>query len=141
MSESERKQRIDYIKSRKKWIMIISAILCGVILLACISGALYYKLNKSYYINYAESGNIDYTVSLKENEFYEESIAEKNQAYIATLIDDIIADFNYDFLLAANNVEIDYTYSIDAVMAITDKSSAALILMLWTQYCLKKRSR
>ena len=127
MSEAERKQRLDYIKNRKRWIMILSAILCGLLLLTAISGSLFYRLNKSYYIDYQELGQVDYTVSLKENDFYNENIAEENQAYIASLIDDVIADFNYDFIMATNNVELEYTYSIDAIMAVTDRNSGSVI--------------
>lgn len=127
MSEAERKRRIDYIKNRKRWIMIIAAILGGLILLTVISAGMYYTLNKSYYIDYQEKANVDYTVSLKNNSFYEGTVADKNQAYVASIIDDIIADFNYTFLMSANNVEINYTYSVDALMAITDKNTGAVI--------------
>ena len=127
MSESERKQRIDYIKNRKRWIMIISAVLCGLLVFACAFGVLYYSLNKSYYIDYVEKGTVDYTASLKENDFYEGAIADENQAYVALLIDNIIADFDYNFAMAANDVEFEYKYSIDAILSIIDKTSGAVI--------------
>ena len=128
MSEAERRKRTEYIKNRKRWMMIISAILCGVFVLACIFGIFRYKLNKASYIDYTERGNVNYTVSLKENDFYDGVIAEENRAYVAALIDCVIADFDYEFAVAAKDVSLEYTYSVDALMLVADKTTGKVLL-------------
>lgn len=47
-------------------------------------------------INYEENNAINYKVYLKENPFFEEPFLGENRTYIASLIDYVDADFNYD---------------------------------------------
>ncbi len=46
-------------------------------------------------ITLTEQGDIDYTVCLNENEFYEKKCLEKNKSYITSLINNITLKFNY----------------------------------------------
>ena len=69
MSEDEKKRRIEYKKNRKKWILIqviILAVLSAMVLTTAFS---YYRVNKTYYIDYTEQSNIDYSVQLEPNSF------------------------------------------------------------------------
>ena len=101
MSELEIIKREEYKQNRKKWMMIqIIAILC-VLGLALGSFIVYDRLNRTYYIEYTECSTIDYKVQYKENEFFEEEWIGKDQAYIATLINGIAADFNYELKMDA----------------------------------------
>lgn len=60
-------------------------------------------------ICYKENSNVDYKVYLENNEFYENDYLEKDNRYIASLIKEIVANFNYE--LEAFESEIDYNYS------------------------------
>ena len=123
MSESEKKQRGLYRKNREKWIFAQSVII-GVIVVAIIISALVSnRLNKQYYIEYTEGGSIDYDVYLKDNEFYDTDYLEKNQSYVATLIDKIIANFNYEIEMQAENVNYRYSYTINSRLEIIDDTS------------------
>ena len=123
MSESEKKQRGLYRKNREKWIFAQSVII-GVIVVAIIISALVSnRLNKQYYIEYTEGGSIDYDVYLKDNEFYDTDYLAKNQSYVATLIDKIIANFNYEIEMQAENVNYRYSYTINSRLEIIDDTS------------------
>jgi len=71
-------------------------------------------------INYKESSNLDYKVYLKENEFYEEEYLTKDMAYIATLIDKVKIDFNYNFDIE-EFVDLQFDYKIFAKLIISDE--------------------
>ena len=123
MSESEKKKRGLYRKNREKWIFA-QAVIIGVITIAIIISSLVsVRLNKQYYIEYTESGNIDYDVYLKDNEFYDTDYLEKNQSYVASLIDKIIANFNYEIEMDAENINYRYSYSIKSRLEIIDDTS------------------
>ncbi|MBQ7380529.1 MAG: hypothetical protein IJW69_00425 [Clostridia bacterium] len=84
---------------------------------------MYNKLNQEYYITYTEQGNIDYSVSLKPNAFYEEDNIGKGQSYVAALIDNIEADFDYTLTMGTTNVAYDYSYGILAQLLVSDMDS------------------
>ncbi len=123
MSESEKKKRAGYQKNRDKWIFTQSVIIIAVTLAVLISGIVSYQLNKTYYIGYSESGSIDYNVFLKENEFYDSPYLEKDQSYVASLIDKIIADFNYEIDMDTDDVNYRYSYTIKSRLEIIDNTS------------------
>ena len=126
MSEAEKRRRQAYRQGRKKWIKLQVIILAGILLFAAIFSVIYYLFNRAYYIAYAESGDVEYRVLLKENEFYDEPYAEEGKAYVTTLIDKVEADFMYQLLMSSDNVDFEYAYRIDAVLQIADKSGAIL---------------
>ena len=120
MSESEKKKRGLYRKNREKWIFTQSVIIAVVTVAILISSIVSYKLNKTYYIEYQESGHIDYNVFLKENEFYDTTYVGKDQSYVASLIDKIVTDFNYSIDMDAENVNYKYSYTINSNLEILD---------------------
>jgi len=79
-------------------------------------------MNKTYYIEYTEEGNIDYQVRLKENEFFEDEWLPKDQAYVSSLIDEILTDFNYELHMGAENVDFNYSYEIFSELLVKDAS-------------------
>ena len=121
-----KKERVDAIlleqKRRKKIIknsiVIVFIMLCSVLLLF-----LYYNSTKNYYAAYTEHSNLDYKVYLKENEFYEKNYLEKDNQYIASLIDYINAQFEYQLDLQDINVDYQYSYSIDAQVNVIDNTT------------------
>lgn len=73
-------------------------------------------------INYQETGNIDYKVYLKENNYYGEDYLTEDKQYIANLIDEIKVDFNYGLKLDKKQ-NYDYGYYVNAKVKVVDKDS------------------
>ena len=120
MSEEEKRKRSEYKKRRAKWKGIQLGVIIFVTLVALIMSVTYYQLNKAYYISYTENGLVDYKVYLKENGFYDEEYLGSGQAYVASLIDSVKADFVYDLAMEAGNVSYEYSYMIDTQLLIID---------------------
>lgn len=72
-------------------------------------------------IKYNEKSNINYKVYLKKNNFFEEEYLEMNKTYIASLIDHIDIDFNYDLKLD-DKVDGKYSYYIKGIVS-ADKAN------------------
>ena len=127
MSESEKKRRKLYRKNREKWIFTQSVIIVVVAVAILISSIVAFQMNQKYYVEYSERGSIDYDVYLKDNEFYDMPYLEKNQSYVASLIDKIITNFNYELDMDATDVNYQYSYSITSKLEILDDSSNVAI--------------
>lgn len=128
MSEDEKKRRIEYKKNRKKWILIQVVILAVLSAMVLTTAFAYYRVNKTYYIDYTEQSNIDYSVQLEPNSFYEEEWLPKDQAYVTSLIEMVMAKFQYELdMNAEKEVEYSYSYSLDATLRITDKYTGTVI--------------
>ena len=127
MSEKEKKRRAAYRKNREKWIFAQSVIVIVLTLAVLISALVSTQLQKKYYIGYHESGSIDYNVFLKENEFYDSTFLGKDQSYVASLIDRIIADYSYEIDMDTDDVNYRYSYSIKSKLEIIDNSSKVAI--------------
>ena len=123
MSNEEKKKRADYKQKRKNRITLQTIIISIVTLVLIVCSVLYVRMNETYYIDYTEKSTVDYKVHLKENDFYEEEYLEKGQAYLATLIDTVEAEISYQLDMDAENVNYEYTYSIDAVLSINDRGT------------------
>ena len=127
MSEKEKKRRDRYRKNRGNWIFAQSIII-GVLTLAIIISAIVSaQLEDKYYIGYRESGSIDYNVFLKDNEFYDEDFLGKDQSYVASIIDRIIADFSYEIDMDTDDVNYRYSYTVKSRLEIMDDSSDVAI--------------
>ena len=127
MSESEKKKRTLYRKNREKWIFVQTVIVVILTVSVLISSLVSIQLNKKYYIGYNEGGSIDYDVYLKENEFYDSPYLEKNQSYVASLIDKIITNFSYQIDMDTDDVNYRYSYSINSRLEIIDNTSGVAI--------------
>ena len=128
MSEAERRKRLSYKEKRKKWISAQAIILAILAILTVSFTAVYYQLNKEYYINYRENSEIDYMVQLKPNDFYETEWLGKGQAYIASLVESVLAEFKYEMNMDSDDVDYKYSYSVDAKLQITDNDTQKTIL-------------
>lgn len=121
MSNEEKRRRALHLAFRKRWTTIQFIVMSLVAALIVIFGYIYYLSGKNVYIEYTEASDVDYKVYLKDNEFYEEEYMGKDQAYIATLIENVVADFTYEICMDKKNVDYQYSYSIDAQLEIFDK--------------------
>lgn len=123
MSENEILRRQEYKKNRKKWILIqvIALALVAVVGLSCFLVG--QRLDRTYYIEYTESGSTDYKVRYMENPFFSHEWAERGQAYITFLVDSIPANFHYEMQMDTANVGFDYTYNVEAKMVVADKDT------------------
>ncbi|MBO5883487.1 MAG: hypothetical protein J6Q78_03695 [Clostridia bacterium] len=127
MSEKEKNKRAAYRKNREKWIFVQSVIVIILTLAVLISSIVAVQLKSKYYIGYREGGSIDYNVFLKENEFFEQTYLGKDQSYVASLIDKIIADFSYEIDMDTDDVNYRYSYSIKSRLEIMDDTSDVAI--------------
>ena len=127
MSEDERKQRQEYKRKRKKWILIQAVALALVASLALTFFLVYNKMNDTYYIEYTENGSVDYKVNLKENAFFDEDSVGAGQSYVASLIENIVANFRYSLEIDNEKVAFDYIYSIDAQLIVANKDTGDYI--------------
>ena len=104
----------------QKYLYIIPTIVIIVGLLLVYS---YYILSKGKEIEYRENSNIDYSVCLKENQFYDNKCVSKGNQYVASLIDYIPANFNYRLDFLNSGVEYVYNYSIIAEFNVLDNEN------------------
>lgn len=123
MSEDERLRRREYKRNRRKWILIQAIALAVVMVLMLTSFAIYDKLNDTYYIEYTENGSVDYKVNLKENSFFDQPSVGAGQSYIASLIENIPANFKYHLAMDNATVGFEYTYWINAQLIIANKDT------------------
>ena len=123
MSESEIKRRQDYKRIRKKWIIIQAIALVFALVVALASYLVYDSMNRTYYIEYTESGSADYKVQYKENSFFDDEWVGSGQSYVSELVSGIYADFSYALKMDTANVGFDYTYDVVAQLIIADKTT------------------
>ena len=123
MSEAQKKLRDKYRKNRSKWILVQSIILVILTLLVLISVITYAYISKTYYVEYTEHGSVDYTVQLKDNEFYESAYQGKDHTYVGSLVDGVIVDLAYELNANTEDVYYDYSYSVVANLLVVDTRS------------------
>lgn len=70
---------------------------------------------------YKEQSSLDYKVYLKDNNYFQTQHLGKEMQYIASLVDHIYIDFNYDFKIN-ENIDYDYKYYIEADLTIFEKN-------------------
>ena len=123
MSNEEKQKRADYRKNRKKWMFIQLIIVSFITILLMITSIGYYQKGVTSYVNYNESSEVDYKVFLKDNDFYEDEYMGENQSYVASLINNIDAEFFYCLDMDAENITYEYSYNVDAQLSVIDKNS------------------
>ncbi|MBQ9748603.1 MAG: hypothetical protein IJV98_07455 [Clostridia bacterium] len=122
MSEFEIEKRQEYVRNRKKWVLIQGLVLALVVAIALGFFIGYYRMNRAYYIEYNEKSNIDYRVQYVDNHYFDDPLG-KDRSYISSIIDTMFADFSYELNMQTNNVGFDCEYQICAVLLVADKDS------------------
>lgn len=74
-------------------------------------------------LSYREKGTVDYSVCLQENTFYESECLNGGMSYIASLIDTIPLQFQYQFMVSDERVVKEVEYEILAKLVISDKEN------------------
>ncbi len=77
-------------------------------------------------ITYRETSNLDYKVKLKQNDFYETDSLEKGMVYVASLIDKVDINYNYEFIIDEKS-NINFEYDIIAKLLITDNNDKSKV--------------
>lgn len=80
-----------------------------------------FRYDNSKSINYKEQSNVDYKVYLKDNDYYDVDYLGKDKLYIASIIDKINIDFDYNFFID-ENVDLNFDYSIVGNLLIQNES-------------------
>ena len=76
-------------------------------------------------ISFNENGNVNYSVCLSENEFYEDKCLGKNMSYVAGLIQKIPLDFSYQFMVNKDEQVQNLSYEIFANLVIVDEENSS----------------
>lgn len=108
---------------RRNTVFTFVCLIIGVFILTVALFFIYFDRSKEQYVSYDESSNIDYQVSLKENDFFDDIYLGTNKQYIASLINDITASFNYKLSLDEIDVEYKYSYRIEANVDVKHKGT------------------
>ena len=108
---------------REKKIKIFIVLIATSLIFTFFGIGAYYNRNRAKYAAYKESSNINYVVSLKDNNYFEEDYLEKDQTYISTLIKNISALFEYKLSFKDKIVDYHYSYYIESVVNVKEKTS------------------
>ncbi len=127
MSEAEKKRRQSYRQNRKKWILIQSAAIAVLMLISLIMLFVFNQQSKTYYIEYSESGKADYSVNLKESEFFPDGVLDSNRGYVSELIESIFADFEYHMIMNSDSVKYEYNHKINATLKVTNNRTGTVL--------------
>lgn len=82
-----------------------------------------FAITKEELIKYRVSGNLDYKVYLKPNEFYDTPYLDKGMVYVSSLIDKINVDYNYKFDISKQS-DIDFNHKLIARIVIASKNNS-----------------
>lgn len=76
---------------------------------------------------YKEDSNVNYLVYLKENDYYTSKYLTKGMKYIASLIDYIDINFNYNFKMN-EQIKYSYSYYIEADVKVFEKGNTSNVI-------------
>ena len=75
-------------------------------------------------LKYKENAKITYKVQLKDNKYYKNTYQTSQQKYIASLIDKIDVDFQYDMVFS-DNVDTRTNYYLESSIEVTDNEKVS----------------
>ena len=120
----------------------IYALVALVILVILSCTLIFSSMTKIYTIGNSEVGSVDYTVYLKDNNFYSNRYLRKGDSgvnnYIASLIDTVNVEFTYDSRFT-DAIDYVYEYEIDAKILVTDKYDNSKVLYSTDEVLVEKK--
>ena len=109
--------------SRKIIIKRLTTLAVVALLIGIVSFVLYGYLVHPHVVKYKETTNVDYKVHITENEFYQKDYLEKDNQYIANIIDYIDTNMYYK-LEMPKTVKYEYSYKAKAVIEVKELSNS-----------------
>ena len=108
-------------------LILIGSFLCVFLLVFFLSLKKSEILNSPLPLFYEESGRTNYRVCLKDNNDYPKKCLDPGMTYIASLIDFLDVDFNYNFNID-EEVNTEYSYYISAEVKVFERKDASKII-------------
>ena len=125
MSEEERERREKYKRNRKRWLIIQLVVICCVSLATIALFIANAFTEKTYYVNYTESAQSDYTVQISQNDYYDTTDLPSGQTYVSSLVEYVYADFSYGIKTdSETNVTYNYTTKTIASLTIYERNAS-----------------
>lgn len=124
-NEIEQKNKKYFGYNERLLIYVLSVIALIVVAVVLFKNSI--TLNSKSDVTYKQTSNLDYKVALKPNDYYKEQYLNKGMQYIASLIDYINVDFNYNFK-ASDKLNYKYIYYINADVKVTDSNDENKII-------------
>jgi hypothetical protein len=90
-------------------------------------------------LEYHESGNVDYEVCLKPNQYFADACQPAGKQYVASLIKNIAARFRYDFEVG-ESLNYQYDYEITAQLVAQDGNEKGKVLYDNTEVLVPKQA-
>ena len=118
-------QKTDKMKMFSLGLILIS-VLVALLSFIFIKGSINFKQKKDA-LGYREQGKANYTVYLKDNDFYETKYLPSGMQYVANLINTINTKFNYE-IHSDENMDYNYTYKIIGQLQITDPNDTNKVI-------------
>ena len=111
----------------KTWfcLLVLPALVFAILAFFCFNETLSFGSKDS--ISYNEKGNIDYKVYLKDNDYYNQPYLNKGMQYIASLINTIGLDFNYE-IHSTEDLDYNYKYKVTADLLVTDRNDPSKVV-------------
>lgn len=115
--DNSNKKKIQ-IRIAKKILMI-----CFILIIIAISLYIFITKNKTKDITYNENGNMDYDISILDNEFFKESVLSANNQYISSIIDKVNIKFKYGIDFNNLNLNNSCKYRIESQTKVIEKTT------------------
>ncbi len=106
--------------------LVLMSMLVGLISAIFIKNSVNFKQKRDA-LEYREQGKANYTVYLKDNDFYETKYLPSGMQYVANLINTINAKFNYE-IHSDEDINYNYTYKIIGQLQITDPNDTNKVI-------------
>lgn len=104
-------------KKNKKSRLIIDIVLIVIFGLTSVFSFAFFATNKQKIkVGYADNGDLDYKVYLKDNNFFEKKYIESGSTYVSSLIDYIDINYNYN-MKYSEKLTGNYTYKVVATLS------------------------
>lgn len=124
MSEAEKKRRLDYKRNRRKWIIVIAALLGVLAVLTAAFGVAYRTLDQKLNVGYVDESSVAYDVRYFEADYFEEGGWQgPGYGYLSTLADEVRANFSYDIFVEDPEAVYYCTHEVYAKLVVAERSS------------------